>query len=109
MLADAINGMFELLAGFFILMHCRRLYIDKQVRGASIVATTFFTMWGFWNLYYYPSLEQWLSFYGGIAVVAANTLWVSMMAYYTWKEKYKTKVLLGDGFPPETRVIKETI
>ena len=80
--ADLINGMFETFAGAMILLHCRRLWIDKKVRGASMVATTFFTSWGFWNLYYYPSLTQWWSFYGGIVVVSANGLWLSLMWKY---------------------------
>jgi uncharacterized membrane protein YfcA len=85
--ADLVNGLFELLAGVFVLMHCRQLYKDKMVRGASVVATIFFTTWGFWNLYYYPSLEQWFSFVGGLGIVAANALWVGMMLYYIRKEK----------------------
>jgi peptidoglycan biosynthesis protein MviN/MurJ (putative lipid II flippase) len=80
---DLVNGLFELFAGFFVLLHCRRLYIDKQVKGVSLIATIFFTSWGFWNLYYYPWLGQWLSFFGGLAIVSANALWIAMMVYYT--------------------------
>lgn len=79
---DLINGAFEFLAGFFVMMHCRRLFIDKQVKGVSLVATAFFTSWGIWNLYYYPHLEQWLSFYGGLSIVIANAFWIGMMIYY---------------------------
>lgn len=86
-LPDLINGAFELLGGVAILGHCRRLYVDKQVRGASWMATTFFTSWGFWNLYFYPHLDQWLSFAGGLMIVAANTLWISMMGYYILLER----------------------
>ena len=81
-LPDLINGLFELFAGFFVLMHCHRLLKDKQVKGVSLVATTFFTSWGIWNLYYYPHLGQWLSFFGGLSIVCANALWISMMVYY---------------------------
>lgn len=84
---DAVNGMYELLAGVAVLMHCIRLYKDKQVRGASWIATAFFSSWGLWNLYYYPHLGQWLSFAGGIAIVAANCLWLGMMAYYIRLER----------------------
>jgi hypothetical protein len=80
---DLVNGGFEFFAGFFVLMHCRRLHIDKLVKGVSLVATVFFTSWGIWNLYYYPHLGQWASFYGGLAIVSANALWISMMIYYT--------------------------
>lgn len=79
---DLVNGLFEILAGGFVLLHCLRLYRDKQVKGVSIASTVFFTLWGCWNLHYYPSLGQTLSFYGGLFVVTANVIWVSMMIYY---------------------------
>jgi len=84
---DAINGAFELCAGFFVLKHCAVLYKDKLVRGVSLLAAFFFTSWGFWNLFYYPHLEQWLSFYGGLLIVLANSLWVGMMIYYKLRER----------------------
>jgi len=86
---DLINGLFEFFAGFFILLHCRRLYKDKKVRGVSIVAIIFFTSWGFWNLFYYPHLGQWISFFGGLFIVSANSVWIWMMVYYLRQEKQK--------------------
>jgi chromosome segregation ATPase len=41
-----------------------------------------FTMWGVWNLWYYPSLEQTWSYYGAIGIVSANTVWVLLALYY---------------------------
>lgn len=82
MILDAINGSFELVAGFMVLLHCWRTYQDKNVQGVSFVATAFFAIWGFWNLIYYPALDQWLSFAGGLLIVAANALWVGLMIYY---------------------------
>ena len=84
---DAVNGAFECFAGFFVLLHCIRLYKDKMVRGVSVVATMFFSSWGFWNLYYYPHLDQWLSFFGGILIVTANVAWVYLLVYYKAKER----------------------
>ena len=80
--ADLVNGLFEVLSGFMILNHCRCLLKDKQVKGVSILSTVFFSLWGFWNLYYYPSLGQWFSFYGGLLLVFANVLWVGLMIRY---------------------------
>lgn len=79
---DAINGTFELAAGFFTLNNCRVLYEHKQARGVSLLSTAFFTLWGCWNLYYYPALDQPLSFYGALFIVAANALYVGMMVSY---------------------------
>ena len=81
-MGDYINATFELLAGGFVLVHCRRVMKDKQVKGVSIVATSFFALWGFWNLYYYPSLGQWWSLWGGLSVVTANCVRVALMVRY---------------------------
>ena len=80
--ADFINGLIEAVAGLFVLNHCRVLYAHKETRGVSIVSSVFFTLWGFWNLYYYPHLNQPISFYGGLFVVAANVIYVGMMVIY---------------------------
>ncbi|MFA6015860.1 MAG: hypothetical protein WC742_12415 [Gallionellaceae bacterium] len=79
---DAINGTFELSAGFFVLNHCRVLREHQEVRGVSMLSIGFFTLWGLWNPYYYSALQQPLSFYGGLFVVAANALYLSMIVHY---------------------------
>lgn len=84
---DTINGIFELGGGLAIFAHCWKLWKDKMVRGVSWVATAFFWAWGWWNLYYYPFLDQWWSLAGGSIVVTANTLWIGMMFYYIRKER----------------------
>ncbi|KKL45911.1 hypothetical protein LCGC14_2350840, partial [marine sediment metagenome] len=63
--ADFINGAFELLGAVAIFGHVRRVLKDKAVAGVSILSVCFFASWGLWNLYYYPSLGQWVSFWGG--------------------------------------------
>ena len=89
MLADLINGAFELLGGFFILNHCRVVVKDKCVAGVSVISTIFFTGWGVWNLYYYPSLGQWASFVGGLFIVAANMVWIGLMLKYRKGPKHE--------------------
>lgn len=81
-LRDLINGLFECAAGVAVLNHCRVLYRDKIASGVSIASVAFFTAWGLWNIYYYPSLDQVLSFAGGLFVVAANATWGAMLLYY---------------------------
>lgn len=77
---DLVNGGFELLGALFILLNVRALIRDKEIRGVHWGPTVFFTSWGFWNLFYYPALDQWLSFTGGLAIVAANVWWLGL----TW-------------------------
>lgn len=83
MSADLVNGLFEALAGLFVLNHCRVLRRDRAVAGVSIASVIFFTTWGFWNLLYYPALGQSLSFIGGIFVVAANIYYVWLLLYFS--------------------------
>lgn len=80
---DAINGLYELLGGFFLWRNVRQLHREKQVKGVSAVSTAFFASWGVWNLYFYPHLGQWFSFLGGLNIVVANLVWVGQMIRYT--------------------------
>lgn len=82
---DLINSLFEGFAGLMVLNHCRVLHAEKMVRGVSVVSSFFFTVWGVWNVYYYPALNQPLSFYGGLFVVVANAVYVWMMIFYRKK------------------------
>ena len=81
--ADLVNGVFEGGGSLLIWLNIRRLLKDKKVEGVSLIPTAFWTIWGYWNLYYYPSLHQWLSFAGGLGVVWGNTVWIAFAIYYT--------------------------
>ena len=80
-LPDLINGIFEAGGGWMLWKNVQRIRRDKQVRGVDWRVTIFFTLWGYWNAFYYPHLDQWLSFYGGLVIVLANTAWL----YYAYK------------------------
>ncbi|KKN56259.1 hypothetical protein LCGC14_0574040 [marine sediment metagenome] len=82
---DNMNGLFEFCSGFFILLHCIKMFRDKKVQGVSILAVIFFTAWSYWNLHYYPHLHQWWSFGGGAFTTLAHTIWASMTIYYLRK------------------------
>lgn len=73
---DLINGAFELTGGVVCWLNVRRLLRDRRVQGVDWRVSAFFSAWGFWNLFYYPSLSQWASFAGGVTLVVANTTWV---------------------------------
>lgn len=79
---DLVNGTFELVGGFVLWANVQQIRKDKMVRGALSWVTLFFTLWGYWNLFYYPHLNQWLSFIGGLNIVAANTTWFYYMRKY---------------------------
>jgi hypothetical protein len=83
---DLVNGLFEGLGSLFISISILKLYRDKLVRGISYFYVAFFAVWGYWNIYYYPHLNQWFSFTGGLLVAIANTVYTIMLIYYTVKE-----------------------
>ncbi len=78
---DAINGLFELAGAALVLLNVRALWRDRVLRGVHWGPTVFFTAWGLWNLVYYPSLSQWWSFAGGLALVIVNALWLGLLMY----------------------------
>lgn len=82
---DKINGGFEFVGALLILISCYRLYQDKEIRGVSSLPVLFFTAWGAWNMFYYPSLGQWWSFCGGVCVTTANLLWLALALHYGTK------------------------
>ena len=79
---DLINGGFEALAAVAQAVNVRRLLRDRQIHGVDWRVTGFFTVWGVWNLFYYPHLDQWLSFAGGLAIVIVNAVWVALAVYF---------------------------
>ena len=82
MTPDIINGLFEFFGSIVLWRNVVQLHRDKGYAGVHLLATGFFAAWGYWNLYYYPSLNQWWSFYGGLSIVTANTIWLCQMFYY---------------------------
>lgn len=85
-IADFINGCFEFGGAWFCLQNCIRVQRDKMVRGVYWPAIAFFATWGWWNTYFYPSLDQWFSFAGGLALVIFNTAYALMLVYYIQRE-----------------------
>jgi hypothetical protein len=79
MTPDMVNGLFELFGALVLSLNVRRIVQDRQLKGVSIWPVVFFALWGFWNLYFYPSVGAFWSFYGGIAVVFVNTLWLILV------------------------------
>jgi len=84
---DIINGLFEFIGSLMLWRNVRQLYRDKQIKGVTWGTTTFFMMWGYWNMFFYPHLNQWFSFLGGCSITLANTVWVGQMVYYLWYYK----------------------
>lgn len=85
-LPDFINGCFELFGGALSILNVQMILRDKKVRGMALSPLAFFTAWGYWNVFYYPHLDQWFSFTGGLVIAAVNTVWLTLAVYYTRRE-----------------------
>lgn len=79
---DMINGAFEFVGSGMLWKNVYTLHKDKMVRGVHWGPTGFFFVWGLWNLYYYPHLDQTWSFIGGLSIVTANFVWLYQMIKY---------------------------
>lgn len=82
MLPDFVNGCFELFGSVAVWRNAYALYQDKCYRGIRVLPFVFFVSWSIWNLYYYPHLNQWMSFIGGVSILLANAVNLSLMLYY---------------------------
>lgn len=80
---DLANGLFELLGAVFLTLNVKQLIHDKQSKGIHWWSSIFFTSWGIWNLWYYPTLSQWYSFAGGVLLAIVNVIWLALRVYYT--------------------------
>ena len=84
---DILNGIFELGGSIMLWNNVRAIYKDKAVQGVRVSSTAFFMLWGYWNMFYYPHLDQWWSFLGGCSITLANSVWVGQMVYYSRSKK----------------------
>ncbi|HLL29029.1 MAG TPA: hypothetical protein VKT73_15435 [Xanthobacteraceae bacterium] len=90
--ADLTNGIFEFGIAYFLWRGVMMLRQSKKVQGFYWPTIAWTTAWGLWNLYYYPSLGQWLSFTGGAIVVSVNIAWLGHVWHYWWLENYEKTV-----------------
>ena len=79
---DIINALFEVLGSVAAWTNVSRLMRDKEVRGVYWPTVLFFSVWGFWNLLYYPSLGQIWSAVAGAVLALGNTMWVLLAISY---------------------------
>lgn len=77
--ADLVNGLVESVGAIFTWRNALAYQRVRRLEGVYWPTTAFFTLWGLWNLAYYPALSQWASFAGGVMLVLGNAAWVIMV------------------------------
>lgn len=73
---------FELIGSGLTWINVYRVWKDKGYAGIYLPAVVFFWAWGLWSCFYYPYLDQWWSFVGGLMLVIANFFWTWLMVWY---------------------------
>lgn len=84
---DAVNAIFEGGGACFLLLNVRRLLKDRSVKGVSLLTTSWWTAWGFWNVHFYAAVGTPASFYAGIAVVLVNAVWLGLAVRFARQER----------------------
>ncbi len=82
MTPDIVNSLFEAGAVFATGLSVGKLLHDKKVAGIHWLQVGFFTVWGLWNIVYYPMLGQWWSFSAGVGLVLMNALYLILLLKY---------------------------
>lgn len=80
---DAINAMFEFGGFLAVLPSILIVRKSKKIDGVSVITLWFFTAFGYWNILYYPHLNQACSTYAALLLAAANSYWLLLV----WKYK----------------------
>jgi len=81
---DKVNSSLLGLSAILLAMNVRQLYQDKTVRGVSLWPVVLYDVWGIWDLYYFPSLNQWFSMCASFIACCINTVWLALAIYYTY-------------------------
>lgn len=84
---DIITAMFQFGAVVFLLDNIRAILRDKDLKGVSIGMIVFFTLWGYWGIFMFYSLQQPLSMWTNVGIAAAYTVWLSLVLFYKWKNR----------------------
>lgn len=79
---DLTNAGFEFFGSVTIWLNVARIRKDRGHAGISLASIIFFLLWGFWNLIYYPTLDQWASFAAGCSITLANMVWIGHLIYF---------------------------
>lgn len=81
---DMINALFSIGGSCFLWLNVWSLYKEREVKGVHWGSVAFFTILGFWNLFFYSTLSQWYSLFAGISSVMANIVWLCLVTFYRW-------------------------
>jgi hypothetical protein len=88
---DIANACFEAWGAFSAIQNVRALRKAKKFVGVNLWSWAFFTVWGAWNIAYYPALHQWFSAIAGAMLAGANLTWTALAVYYSRRGNHGTR------------------
>ena len=77
-----IMSAFNWAGTMFLILNCLRIIKDRSVKGVSLIASTYFVIWSWWNMIYFYRLHDVVSFYSSIPYAIINTIWITLAIYY---------------------------
>lgn len=66
------NTVFEAGGAVACWRNALQLYRDREIKGVYWPIYVFYSLWGLWNLVYYPGPGQWWSFSAGTVLVTGD-------------------------------------
>ena len=87
MTADLINSGFEFTGTVAVALSAYSCWKNKSAAGVHWFSAIFFFVWGWWNLYYYSSLDQTASFIAGLMMVVTQMVYMLLVIKYTFLKK----------------------
>ena len=85
MTMDQTNACFELMGAAFMIPSLIKAYKEKVIQGVSILTPIFFSCWGIFNVFYYPSIFQFYSGMAAIMLFSINLIWLYQVIVYSRK------------------------
>jgi hypothetical protein len=83
---DVINGIFEVCGSVAVWLNFAAILKDRGYAGTRVPMMAFFTSWGFWNLFFYSHLMQWVSLYASVLLTSGNVAVIAAMLYFGRKK-----------------------
>lgn len=83
---DTINAGMMTGGLFMNVLNCRRIYLDKEVVGVSLIPTIYYIFWAIFGAYYFYTLNQPYSALLDVIMIIGYIVWLSMAINYRYKE-----------------------
>lgn len=85
MMSSILSFLF-LACALVCFLNVRRLWIDKTVKGVSLIPTLVFITTNLFEVAYFGLAHDWLPVMGALAMLIANVAWLVLAVFYDFNE-----------------------